>query len=335
MTDALQQCAQCGTSNVKMSSCARCLSVHYCGRTCQKSDWKQHKKICNKEIPTRVAGLGQISLPASPNRVFRPKYGYRLVRILPVANRHIIGCCALCSMSMLYEGDYKRYWIPDPFPHGESYPCEYLLHRWSYDGEKGYIRGIEDPTHWYISVCLFCARVMVDGPPELREPHLKTCFALMSRDSKRPSIPEEMRGLSMMEKRLIGLIDLSASPDLSEGKNSIAGKFKDSTKKKVPFSFLGLESTAFPCEFDDPLETWDEDSTFTAQHYVAARLCSVVSVFRDDPDYIVFLLHRAAAYDSVTFAQAVRCLPPVSSTIMEAERSMICIPPFEDVNLAR
>ena len=40
-------CKKCGkTDNLK--SCGACKKVKYCGITCQKSDWKEHKKVCNK-----------------------------------------------------------------------------------------------------------------------------------------------------------------------------------------------------------------------------------------------------------------------------------------------
>lgn len=40
-------CKRCGkTDNLK--SCGACKKVKYCGTTCQKSDWKEHKKVCNK-----------------------------------------------------------------------------------------------------------------------------------------------------------------------------------------------------------------------------------------------------------------------------------------------
>ena len=42
-----KHCNFCGNSNGKLFKCTRCKTVHYCGRPCQKGDWKLHKLVCN------------------------------------------------------------------------------------------------------------------------------------------------------------------------------------------------------------------------------------------------------------------------------------------------
>lgn len=39
-------CAVCLTQAVYMERCGRCLSVHYCSKDHQQSDWDRHKKTC-------------------------------------------------------------------------------------------------------------------------------------------------------------------------------------------------------------------------------------------------------------------------------------------------
>ena len=39
-------CSACCVSKVQFV-CTACRSVHYCGKQCQKSDWKKHKMLCN------------------------------------------------------------------------------------------------------------------------------------------------------------------------------------------------------------------------------------------------------------------------------------------------
>jgi hypothetical protein len=41
----LNNCGFCGSENPQ-SKCSGCKSIHYCNRSCQKSDWSTHKKIC-------------------------------------------------------------------------------------------------------------------------------------------------------------------------------------------------------------------------------------------------------------------------------------------------
>ena len=40
-------CNVCGYSNCKLFKCTGCKTVHYWGRSCQKSDWKIHKLVCS------------------------------------------------------------------------------------------------------------------------------------------------------------------------------------------------------------------------------------------------------------------------------------------------
>jgi len=44
------KCANCARTAAEagksLKGCAKCHSVKYCGRECQKADWKQHKKVC-------------------------------------------------------------------------------------------------------------------------------------------------------------------------------------------------------------------------------------------------------------------------------------------------
>jgi hypothetical protein len=44
-------CALCHErpeKGIKLSKCSKCLASYYCSKECQKSHWKEHKKVCSK-----------------------------------------------------------------------------------------------------------------------------------------------------------------------------------------------------------------------------------------------------------------------------------------------
>ena len=41
-------CAACG-NDAATRRCTRCKDVAYCNKSCQKSDWKEHKKTCQRK----------------------------------------------------------------------------------------------------------------------------------------------------------------------------------------------------------------------------------------------------------------------------------------------
>ena len=46
-----KSCAFCGkieNENQKVLCCSKCSSIYYCGKKCQRKDWKQHKTICKR-----------------------------------------------------------------------------------------------------------------------------------------------------------------------------------------------------------------------------------------------------------------------------------------------
>jgi ankyrin repeat protein len=39
-------CANCKTSDIKLSACSKCHAVSYCSTACQRADWRRHKPAC-------------------------------------------------------------------------------------------------------------------------------------------------------------------------------------------------------------------------------------------------------------------------------------------------
>ena len=51
LTKAVKPCARCGTTSVQTHKCAGCKGPYYCGRECQKADWKAgHKAACQAAV---------------------------------------------------------------------------------------------------------------------------------------------------------------------------------------------------------------------------------------------------------------------------------------------
>ncbi|KAF4952093.1 hypothetical protein FSARC_12725 [Fusarium sarcochroum] len=46
---------------VQLKRCAKCPTTQYCGRECQKADWKTHKKICGKQGSAASGSGGHIN----------------------------------------------------------------------------------------------------------------------------------------------------------------------------------------------------------------------------------------------------------------------------------
>ena len=50
MAASAECCSQCGKQGVEFKRCSRCKQACYCGRECQKVDWKRHKKDCDPSV---------------------------------------------------------------------------------------------------------------------------------------------------------------------------------------------------------------------------------------------------------------------------------------------
>lgn len=47
--DNAKKCSTCGEISENLKQCSACKSISYCSIECQKKDWLEHKKICNKK----------------------------------------------------------------------------------------------------------------------------------------------------------------------------------------------------------------------------------------------------------------------------------------------
>ena len=53
------KCQMTVTGKRKLSKCARCHSITYCGQECQREDWPRHSQYCIPVMVTEVPGKGK------------------------------------------------------------------------------------------------------------------------------------------------------------------------------------------------------------------------------------------------------------------------------------
>ena len=53
------KCHTTVTGKKKLSKCARCHSITYCGKECQRKDWPRHSQFCIPVMVTEIPGKGK------------------------------------------------------------------------------------------------------------------------------------------------------------------------------------------------------------------------------------------------------------------------------------
>ena len=53
-----QKCGHCSEARDSLLKCSACGSVGYCNQSCQKADWKNHKKVCRCFKIEALSGKG-------------------------------------------------------------------------------------------------------------------------------------------------------------------------------------------------------------------------------------------------------------------------------------
>lgn len=70
------KCGYCGSDQAQVK-CAKCKSVFYCDKNCQKKDWKLHKKDCQEPLvePLDAVDVSNLDLKVEVRKKANGKYG--------------------------------------------------------------------------------------------------------------------------------------------------------------------------------------------------------------------------------------------------------------------
>jgi len=61
-----RKCSFCGTQSDTLKKCSHCSEAQYCGQSCQRKHWKEHKPICNPQSEANPSVQAESS-PSAPN----------------------------------------------------------------------------------------------------------------------------------------------------------------------------------------------------------------------------------------------------------------------------
>ena len=61
-----RKCSFCGTQSDTLKKCSHCSEAQYCGQSCQRTHWKEHKLSCNPQSEANPSVRAE-SIPSAPN----------------------------------------------------------------------------------------------------------------------------------------------------------------------------------------------------------------------------------------------------------------------------
>jgi hypothetical protein len=312
-------CKAAPSATVKLQRCTRCMSVEYCSKECQRAQWRSHKPNCQARSLDLPPGVSR-TLPSKQSLKAGLNGGFRDVTVQEPKN--VLACCWCCAKVLKVCG-----------PKGTNPTGDQLGPFWTETygrsdvGDSGhaeagrtspayFVLGTPGSTGFYVAcnqfnqsaACLYCARALqVDA-----EAHIRQCEAWLGDDKRRGlAAAHHLPDLSMAEQRIIARIALDQTPDLSHGPDSVAGYFTkqgDKHKMAVPYSFKDLEETAFPTLLIEA-SGFKGRTIDDLTHYTLMRLYSAEKMWRENSDYVVFSIHRLAAYNVTTAKTLLEQLP--------------------------
>ncbi|KAK5709137.1 hypothetical protein LTR17_020071 [Elasticomyces elasticus] len=108
-------CGVCGAGpDISLSRCVQCKSVWYCGKECQKKDWKLHKFAC-KTLAVSDCEEGKLAVLNVPDEMLRPYHRYPAI-VLEVTSATPGG-----NSHQLREAFYKCSSTSDPLENSQVF----------------------------------------------------------------------------------------------------------------------------------------------------------------------------------------------------------------------
>ena len=107
-TDSKLNCVKCGKPGTQ--KCSRCKSVYYCSSTCQRGDWKVHKKTCRDvDAPMSEAMFMGISRAAEQaGKAGRYRQEILMYKNLIRRSPNQISSYANLALALLRVGDFEK-----------------------------------------------------------------------------------------------------------------------------------------------------------------------------------------------------------------------------------
>lgn len=117
-------CKSCGWAKRGQKQCTVC-AARYCDATCQKTDWKRHKKICFPRHEQRVKGyVDSEGANCDTVRITNERFDGPFLSECPVASRlRCLLCCSLFNNAGDMEWEHSRL-IRRPRKQQPRTPCQ-------------------------------------------------------------------------------------------------------------------------------------------------------------------------------------------------------------------
>ena len=297
--------------------------------TYRTQDWRRHKVLCSSFAQQRrperpgepTPAAAQPPPPSAPTVL-------RAVSIPTPPPNAVRGACACCAVLLAaapstaatpVKVEWQAPRLPPALELTAALPPSAVeaLDVRQYLSESATTEGAVDAL-----VCRACAARLSGGADEA-EAWVDRCASWLQAKGLAQVVPE-MAGdtLGWMAQRVLALARLEQTPDLSCGPESTAGHrlakpgLDQPAGEPITFADEAVEPMAFPALLCEGKHGWkapkvgeEEEVLSELWAYTSMRLYSADPRWRSDPDYVLFSLHRLAAFGAQDAKDALARLP--------------------------